>query len=421
MGPHRSIQLVGASIALALVSCSTKIIPGSANDASSPAIDARRTDGSIATIDGTIASIDGSIASIDGTTASIDGSTPAARDPLQQPFASTSIWNMPVGSDAVYVPANINAYPGNNAVAAVPYADPDQIILTPTAPQTAIEYSSAAWTGADRCAPTSTTVLATAPIPTDFILPSSGENNSTAILAADGHTIVQVQPLARCTSGGTPTSLVRAPDVDLYTDGILGAHGGSGLSSIGGTIRLGELRPGQTGPAHALKFVYYMQEAFPVTSTHTCFRWPAVACDGNAVGNYGTSPESRNTTNSAMLMGALLALPTSVDITSLNLQSEPGKQMAWTLQNYGAYIVDSTGGASYAFATEHSPTGDFLDQFMSDYGYGFQQAANSHQDFTNDMQIILPLLNIVDNNGPTSIGGGGTPLQPLAPEIVAPT
>ena len=29
------------------------------------------------------------------------------RDPLQSPFATTSIWNMPIGGNAVYVPANM--------------------------------------------------------------------------------------------------------------------------------------------------------------------------------------------------------------------------------------------------------------------------------------------------------------------------
>lgn len=32
---------------------------------------------------------------------------PASRDPLAWPFVQSSIWNMPIGSEAVYVPANI--------------------------------------------------------------------------------------------------------------------------------------------------------------------------------------------------------------------------------------------------------------------------------------------------------------------------
>ena len=39
----------------------------------------------------------------------------------------------------------------------------------------------------------------------------------------------------------------------IFGDGIGGAHGGSGLSSIGGSIRLGELLPGAPPIPHALK------------------------------------------------------------------------------------------------------------------------------------------------------------------------
>jgi hypothetical protein len=35
--------------------------------------------------------------------------------------------------------------------------------------------------------------------------------------------------------------------------------------------------------------------------------------------------------------------------------------------------------------------------------------------WARDLQRIRPLLHVVDNNSATSIGGGGTPRQPLAP------
>ena len=50
----------------------------------------------------------------------------------------------------------------------------------------------------------------------------------------------------------------------------------------------------------------------------------------------------------------------------------------------------------------------------NEYGYDFQ----SHQgDFFNDVTTLFGVLNVVDNNGPTSIGGGGTPRAPMAPSI----
>jgi hypothetical protein len=38
-------------------------------------------------------------------------------------------------------------------------------------------------------------------------------------------------------------------------------------------------------------------------------------------------------------------------------------------------------------------------------------------DWAHDMSVIFLHLAVVDNNSPTTIGGGGTPRQPLAPAI----
>jgi len=77
----------------------------------------------------------------------------AARDPLAQPFAVDSIWNMPIGSGAQYVAINMSGTPSNNIWAGMPQIDDDYIIFKPAAPLTAINLSDAAWTGRDRCPP----------------------------------------------------------------------------------------------------------------------------------------------------------------------------------------------------------------------------------------------------------------------------
>jgi hypothetical protein len=114
-------------------------------------------------------------------------------------------------------------------------------------------------------------------------------------------------------------------------------------------------------------------------------------------------------------MGALLAIPASTNIASLNLETDPGRQLAWTLQNYGAYIVDNTGGPSVAVSLEDGPDGSLAVQFQADYGYPFQQRVNSNTPWSRDWQKLVQALWVVSNNGPNSIGGGGTPRQPLAP------
>ena len=339
---------------------------------------------------------------------------PGSRDALKSPFASNSIWNMPIGSGASYVAANLPAVPGGDIWSPMPMIDDERIVLRPAATMTPINYSDAGWTGKNRCNATGGQLISV-PIPSDYVVPNSNANESAVFLQADGRTLVQTQPFTRCSAGGPATSYVKFNPVDLYGPGITGSHGGSGLSAIGGSIRVGELRPNSQGPRHALKVVVYgKQSLFRCTTSSQCYRWPAVQADSYAVGFYGTNG---NNTNAAMKMGALLAIPASRDLPSLGLETEPGKQLAWTLQNYGAYIVDDTYSPSFGFAAEEGPDGSVRTQFQSDYGYPLAQRVNGNTPWTRDVQRLHQALYVVDNNGPNSIGGGGTPRQPLAPAL----
>jgi hypothetical protein len=339
----------------------------------------------------------------------------ATRDPLKQPFSSNSIWNMPIGSGAQYVPARLSGTPGNNIWAIMPGVDDEKIFMTPTAPQTKLYYNSAAWSGGNRCT-TSGTLLATVPMPSGYVIPNSGANNSAAFLMADKRTIVQTQPVTRCTAGASGTTLTKPSSIDLYGTGITGAHGGSGLSAIGGTIRMGEMRPGTTtGPRHALKVNVYAKEAlYKCTTRAACYRWPATTGDSYAVGWYGAANNNQNT---AVKMGALLAIPYSMSIDSLKLETTPGKQLAWTLQNYGAYIVDDTYAPGFALNAESGPAGSKQAEFKADWGFDMVQKVANNNAWRRDMQKIVQVLAVVNNNTATSIGGGGTARQPLAAPI----
>jgi hypothetical protein len=122
-----------------------------------------------------------------------------------------------------------------------------------------------------------------------------------------------------------------------------------------------------------------------------------------------------------MKMGALLALLPSFDTNSL--RTEPAKHLAWTLQNYGAYIDDSVGAGSpryYMINTETGPDGDFTTQFYSDWGFSitdYSAAGTTPSNWTKDLQDIFNNLQVIDNNSAQSVGGGGTPRQPLAPDF----
>jgi hypothetical protein len=307
---------------------------------------------------------------------------------------------MPIGKGAVYVPAHI-APPTIQTLT----SDQDIIIMDPTAPLTPLVHNGAGWGGGNRCT-ASGAPLISVPIPADFMVSSNSHNNALAVVMPDGQTVIQGQPFARCTPGGPATALSLAPSDNLYTSGILGAHGGSGLSSLGGTIRLNELVAGGE-IRHALKVnVDAATDLFPSPG----FRWPAIRHDSCAPACYGgTVP--------AVEMGSLLAIPASVNINALGLETAPGRMLAWTLQNYGAYIADNTARSVFSIETEESPSGSVVTQFQQTWGYPFQAAAGSSTPWSHDINVILANLAVVANNGPASIGGGGTPLQPLAPPI----
>jgi hypothetical protein len=186
----------------------------------------------------------------------------------------------------------------------MPKIDEEKIILKPSAPLVPILYNGAGWTGANRCSGSSYR-FTSVPIPSDYIVPSEAENDSATYLLADNRSIVQSQPLARCTAGGYATSLVVWNPIDIYGDGIPGAHGESNLSAFGGSLRVGEMRPGGQAPHHALKVIVDATVSlYKCTTSAQCYRWPASTADGYAVGWYGSKNPSQS---AAVKMGALLA------------------------------------------------------------------------------------------------------------------
>ena len=338
------------------------------------------------------------------------------RNPFKRPFSSKSIWNTSIGTGAQYVHARLSTKPRGDVWAPMPMVDEEHIVLKPTAPLTRINYSSAGW-GGNRCASSGGT-LASVPIPSTYVVPNDNDNASSAFLLADGRSIIQTRPFARCSPGGSATSLVTFPKVDIYGDGISGSHGGSSLSAIGGSLRVGELRPGRRPPRHALKVLVDAAVDLARCSTNSaCFRWPATAADSYAVGHYGSYDGS---SPAAMKMGALLALPQTMAIKSIGLETEPGRKIARTLKRYGAYIVDDSYGGGFGFAAEDGPDGSFTAQFQSDWGMSFVARVNDNSAWMRDVQRIVARLAVVNNNGPSSVGGGGTPLMPPAAPLRPP-
>lgn len=325
----------------------------------------------------------------------------SSRDKFRQPFASTSIWNQPIGSGAVYVPANIHT-----ATGAAVFNDPDILLLNPNAPLTNVVLNTDDWSGRSRCAAQGGTVFS-APFPPGYIIPGASvgytPNSATAFILADGRTLVQTQPVAHCTASGPVTTHYQEPSIDIYGPGITGAHGGSHLSSIGGTIRLGELL---TGIPHAIKVNLDCDvDCSPTTGG---FRWPAINSDCNSACGY-------NGQTSAVKMGSLLAILPSVDCQTF-VSTVPGRLLCHAMQDYGAYVVDSSSWSAHGIETEESPNGSVAGEFQQAYGVAFQQFGTGTS-WAQDVAKLFGALAVIDNNSPASIGGDGAPRVPLAPPI----
>lgn len=320
------------------------------------------------------------------------------REKFLWPFLSTSIWNMPIGSNARYVKANI----GKSKQAA---ADEEYFFqLKDKYPWRAV-YAPGAW-GEGRCTGTKYMDIAL-PIPDDLIIPDATKkphhtpNNASAFLMPDGRTLVQLSPLTRCEKKGSVYGW-RYHNVDIYGEGIGGAHFGSGLSSIGGSIRKGELT-NRKPIRHALKVVIWAKKYLFYDDKIRGYRWPASRADSYAAKRYGG-------TNHALVQGSLLAIPPKITKTSLNLQTPAGKKLFDALQNYGAYVVEDSDGDAHYFAVEKGVP----KEFRKKYGYNFKTRSGK---FYDDFMKLFQALYIVNNNSPNSIGGGGIPRAALAPPI----
>jgi hypothetical protein len=328
-------------------------------------------------------------------------SFPTTRDKWLWPFSQDSIWNLPIGSDAQYHPANLPK-------AARSSVDVDLLFIIPPNSPLQPLYNPGDWK--KRCSGTTTYENLSIQIPDDLIVPDAIDlvikyytpNNAAALLQPDGRTLIQLEPMARCVKGG-PVYGYHWPkqDLDLYSQGIAGGHLGSGLSSIGGTIRKGELIG--SGPIrHVLKIEFWEKylNYDPATSTPG-YRWPADRADRAAPSIYkGKDPQ--------LVMGSLLAIPPNVTENSLGITTPVGKKLFLALQDYGAYHVDVTGRDNYALAVEQGVE----EEFKAAYGYDF-----SDKPFYQDFMKLCQALNIITNNGPNSIGGGGKRRALLAPSF----
>lgn len=330
---------------------------------------------------------------------------PAARDLWLWPFSATSIWNHPIGDKADYVPANLPA---------AGHAGVDTQLLVRTSasfPERAV-LDSPTW-GPGRA--TGTTPLGfSLRVPDDWIVPDAGPDNpygltpnaNFAFLLPDGESVLQGCKVCRPEAGG-PIYMSewmkyagnRKP-ASVYGDGVTDnrGQGATSMSAFGGTIRLGELISKEP-IRHAIKVNPFAARVCFYSDETQGYRWPAKRADSYAKEQYkGRDPN--------VVMGALLAIPPTVSADDLGLKTAAGRKLLFALQNYGAYFTEDAAWDTWDLIAERG----VADEFESAY----DMAMNSRE-WLDEVNRLMTAACVVTNNGPDRIGGGGQPLQPLAP------
>jgi hypothetical protein len=329
--------------------------------------------------------------SIDVSTSSV---TPGSRSQYAWPFTWNSCWNMPISTSAVYAATGITStFDYSTETIAV-----ENNSVNPSFP---VKTFSGGHDGS---------VL----VYCDPGMSGTGAwNFTTAFLRTDGDSVTQGQTLI-LSPGGNPSlggnSTYSVPDVSITTsDGSLGAHGGSSLACLGGTLTKADLTG--AGPIqHAMKLLYnglmYYSHTGPGTSG-LGWQWPARNADGgyNSPGNvnfYGGS-------NPLIVEGALLALPPSINPATR--YSDPLIQkIATAMQCYGGYICDNTASGSGNATSVIEMNWDAAPFF------------NGTGTFNSDLLRMHGDLMVVTNSTQATPGGGvlGTNrLAPFAPPFTA--
>ncbi len=329
--------------------------------------------------------------------------SPHPRDKLIWPFAIESIWNRPLGDAAEHAPANMDAPDAvgreQTYFVVVGAGDPARDVIEPV--------------GKPEAPCSGTKLLDSVAVPDAFVL-SDEENrslaNATSLLMPDGHTLRELVGIARCEPGG-PLFAYPGPLEDIYGLGLRGSQGGSGLSALGGSLRTGELT-GRVALRHALKLDVWANRYlfFDAATPAACYRWPADRCDTNAAAE---APAGYHGTNPDFVQGSLLAIPPALTAAKLGLTTPAGLLLFAALQDYGAYVVGDAGSDQVLLGFDS----DAVDDFERTYGYAPESGQPGSKAWTADVRQLVTSLALVTNNGPSSVGGGGTPRQPLAPPL----
>jgi hypothetical protein len=355
-----------------------------------------------------------SVADGDSTGATIDSSGHLTvppqtfyRSPLLYPFNDQSIWNVPIGSGAVY-----QAYDPSNETGSIRLSNTSQFR---TIGQDAMRVFQASVTD-----PVARWTYQARPKYLPWPYPNDPGNDFTpghfdmptppnfTGLTVDGWAVLidptgkyfyeTWHPRVTKDANGVITNVdcTFLARNDLYGTGFPNSgvfeHNGiraAGLSLLGGLVRTAELDAGRI--PHGIAMAISPKQAQAI-SLGPQYVWPAAHADGGAAGVYsGVIP-----------VGSLFAIPWNVDIDRIGLKTQAGRMLARAYQEFGGYVVDTATNTQ------------FLAMLEADMPVGY------YNDLQTDKSAIAAYLSLVTNNAsaaavaggsgfPAPVGGGGTP------------
>jgi hypothetical protein len=313
-----------------------------------------------------------------------DPAAAGTRDPSQTPFASDSVFNLPLGSGAQWQPnaqlSSANAY--INTASASGY---NENIYTGTASDPLVTVTNS---GASSGSPGTFQVH----IPAGAV-PAPGND---ATLAVDDTSSDTWYSFGGFQWTGSNTASV--------SQGSAEQDNGSGIADDNsnedegvGTLRESDLQAGTIDHMLRVEMPTDMLESYSQSSTSVLapYAWPQTAEDGFAINGNGGPAYS-----GTIPYGVTIGIPASA-VEPAAVAANAGANMLWQeLQDHGAMVRDSGGSGNTVIfqADQNVDPNDPLIQGMEQYSSQIMAAAE-----------------ILTNQGPNSINGGGTPIVPLDP------
>jgi len=292
------------------------------------------------------------------------------------PFASNSPWNTAIGSNANYdgIFGSYN-HNGDGSVNMTEWSHPIYY-ASESDPLVAVYWDQHGFQGNFR-------------VPANA-RPTPESDHHMHVISPDKQSALEIWN-TRLSNGRIDGGAANVTDLtgQGFYDEYHGVRAG-GMSALGGLIRTHELENARI--PHALAIAVDTRHLNRNAPGGGNWVWPASWADGGRGQSYGTS--------SNIYMGSLVAIPSNVNVENLGL-SPQGLAIARAMQDYGAYITE-TGDGNFVVYIEPDA------------------ASVADNAIFGDVDIISKYVQVVANNGPNNIGGGGIPRQEAAPDFGQP-